>query len=159
MLFKFIYTSSWILNISFHAGFFLQEFCRPFNWNIFWILHDEDCILSSPHVSNRKHWFLPLHHAWNWLTEQQMCMKELWQNLPRIALAFKGTSQKWKKAPMDKSRNVFFYLFITFMTKIGSQGSHTNCVTICIFKFRGNVWKYWKGSLIATYCDEYLHIT
>ena len=29
---------------------------------------------------------------------------------------------------------------------------------ICIFKFRGNVWEYRKGSLIVTYCDEYLHI-
>ena len=38
------------------------------------------------------------------------------------------------------------------------QGAHTNCVTVGIFKFRGNVWQYRNGSLIVTYCDEYLHI-
>ena len=38
------------------------------------------------------------------------------------------------------------------------QGTHTNCVTVCIYKFRGNVWGYRKGSLIVTYCDENLHI-
>ena len=27
-----------------------------------------------------------------------------------------------------------------------------------IFKFRGNVREYRKGSLTVTYCDEYLHI-
>ena len=35
---------------------------------------------------------------------------------------------------------------------------HTNCVTVGIFKFRGNVWKYRNGSLIVTYCYKYLHI-
>ena len=38
------------------------------------------------------------------------------------------------------------------------QGTHTNCATVCIFKFRGNVWEYRKGSLIVTYCDEYFNI-
>ena len=28
-----------------------------------------------------------------------------------------------------------------------SQGVYTNCTTVCIFKFTGNVWEYTKGSL------------
>ena len=31
-----------------------------------------------------------------------------------------------------------------------SQETHTNCVTVVMFEFRGNVWEYWKGSY---YCD------
>ena len=31
-----------------------------------------------------------------------------------------------------------------------SQGTHTNCVTVVMFEFRGNVWEYWQDSY---YCD------
>ena len=52
-------------------------------------------------------------------------------------------------------------LKVLWYVKKEAQGAHTNCVTVCIFKFRGNVWEYRKLKVhlyIVTYCDEYLHI-
>ena len=37
-------------------------------------------------------------------------------------------------------------------------GARTNCVTVLILKFKGNVLEYRKVRIIVKYCDEYLQV-
>ena len=48
---------------------------------------------------------------------------------------------------MFKLLNLHVYVYLEIITSMltpqwGGGGRHTNCVTVCIFKFRGNVWEY-----------------
>ena len=88
------------------------------------------CLMPWLRVSNGKHWLL-LHHSWNWLTEQQMCVKESRQKTRRKLLLPSNVSVSNKKAPTDnKTHCLFFHLFINFIKRIGSR-LQWKC---CIFK-------------------------